>query len=382
MNDVIYLDHNATTPVDEAVLEAMLPLFRGQFGNPASSHVLGRAAHDAVERARCEVADLIGGASGRIVFTSSATEANNLAIAGLLGRLDAPCHVVTTLIEHKSVLEPIRHLEQSGRARVTWLRPDPFGQVRPEQLQAALTAETRLVSIMAASNVIHTLNPIAELARVCAAAGILFHCDATQWVGRLPLDSQRLGIDAVSVSAHKLYGPKGAGALWLSRRAMQSGLTPLILGGGQEEGLRSGTLNVPAIVGFGAACKLAASRMVDDAARARTLGQRLLDGLRSRVGGITLNGHPEMRLPGGLHLTLDGVDSKGLIASLREIALSDGSACETDRDPDYVLKAVGRPEAAHHSIRCQVGRTTTPAQIERAIELLADGIERMRAFVL
>jgi len=208
------------------------------------------------------------------------------------------------------------------------------------------------------------------------------HCDATQWVGKLPLDADRLSIAALSFSAHKLYGPKGAAALYLSPMALESGILPQILGGGQEEGLRSGTLNVPAIVGFGAACELAARRQEEDAMRTRWLAARLLEGLTGQLEGITLNGHPRQRLPGGLHLTLDGVDSRGLMAAVPDVAFSEGSACETDREPDYVLKAVGRPEAAHHSIRLQVGRMTTQSEIEAAVEFLVAGVRRMRAFAL
>jgi cysteine desulfurase len=379
-SDVIYLDNNATTPLDEVVFLVMLPFLRDEFGNPASGHVLGRISRDAVEQSRESVAGLLGARSGQIIFTSSATEANNLAIAGLTA--DHPgCHVITSVIEHKSVTEPIRKLEQSGHIRVTWLRPDPLGQIQPATLDAAWTAGTRLVSIQAANSVIHTLNPIAELAQACAIRGVLFHCDATQWVGKLPIDVDGLGIDAVSLSAHKFYGPKGAGVLYVGPGALRAGIEPQIVGGGQENGLRSGTLNVPAIVGLGAACHLAVDRQEPDAVRTRDLGRILYDGLIRRVTGITLNGHPQQRLPGSLHLTLAGVDAKGLMASLPQLALSDGSACETDRDPDFVLKAIGRPDAAHHSIRCQLGRTTTPEEIQRAVELLVAGIERMRAFV-
>jgi cysteine desulfurase len=376
----IYLDNNATTPLDEEVLEAMLPFLRGRFGNAASPHALGRDAREAVECARHSVAALIGAREGRLVFVASSTEANNLAILGVAAGADAPCHMVTTTVEHKSVIEPLKHLERTGRARVTWLRPDGFGQVHPEALEAAIDAGTRLVSIVAAGNVIHTLNPIGALVRVAADRGVLFHTDATQWVGRLPLDVEHLGLDLVGLSAHKFYGPKGAGALYLSPRAWQAGIVPQMLGGGQEEGLRSGTLNVPAIVGLGAACDLAARRQEADAVRARELGRRLLEGLKGRLGGVVLNGHPEERIPGGVHVTLQGVDGKGLIASVPEVAFSDGSACETDRDPDYVLKAIGKPEAAHHSLRFQVGRTTRPADIDAALEALAAGVRRMRAF--
>ena len=379
MTRPIYLDNNATTALDEAVLDAMLPFLREQFGNPASSHAFGRAAREAVERARQAVAELIGARSGRIVFTSSATEANNLALLGLLAAA-RPCHVVTTMIEHKSVIAPLQHLESTGQVRVTWLRPDPFGQVHAEALRAALQTDTRLVSVMSASNVIHTINPLPEIAAVCAAHGVLLHCDATQFVGRLPLDVDRPAIDALSISAHKFYGPKGGGALYLSRRALQAGIVPQMLGGGHEEGLRSGTLNVPAIVGLGAACDLAARRQEADAAHTRELAGVLLEGLSRRLGGVTLNGHPQQRIPGGVHITLEGVDSKGLIACVPEVAFSDGSACETDREPDYVLKAIGQPAAAHHSIRLQLGRTTTRADIEMAIELLSAGVQKMRAF--
>jgi len=380
LDDVIYLDNNATTPLDEAVLAAMLPFLRRQFGNPASGHVLGRAARDAVERSRESVARLIGARSGQIVFTASATEANNLATSGLTVDHLPACHVITTTIEHKSVAEPIRFLEQTGRIRVAWLRPGPLGQVHPEAVEEAWTADTRLVSIQAANSVIHTLNPIPDLARVCTARGTLFHCDAAQWVGKLPIDVDQLGIDALTLSAHKFYGPKGAAALYLGPRALRAGVLPQILGGGQEHGLRSGTLNVPAIVGLGVASQLALERQEADAVRTDRLAHALFTALTSRLPGITLNGHPQQRLPGSLHLTLDAVDAKGLIASVPQVALSDGSACETDRDPDYVLKAIGRPEAAHHSIRCQLGRTTTPDDIARAAELLIAGILRMRAF--
>jgi cysteine desulfurase len=379
-SDIIYLDHNATTPLDEAVLAAMLPFLREQFGNPASGHVLGRAARDAVQQSRNSVSRLLDARSGQIVFTASATEANNLVITGLSAGQAPPCHVITSTIEHKSVAEPLRHLEQTGRIRVTWLRPDPLGQVRPEALAAALAPDTRLVSIQAANSVIHTLNPIADLARVCAARGVLFHCDAAQWIGKLSIDVDRLGIDALSLSAHKFYGPKGAGALYLGPKALRAGVAPQILGGGQEDGLRSGTLNVPAIVGLGVASQLALDRQELDAIRTDRLARALWDGLAQRLPGITLNGHPQERLPGSLHLTLEGVDAKGLMASVPQVAISDGSACETDRDPDYVLKAVGRPQAAHHSIRCQIGRTTTPEEIDRAIDFLVAGVVRMRAF--
>ena len=213
-----------------------------------------------------------------------------------------------------------------------------------------------------------------------AARGVLFHCDATQWAGRLPLDVERLGLDALSLSAHKMYGPKGAGAAYVSERILHAGLVPQLLGGGQEAGFRSGTLNVPAIVGLGAACTLAGPRMEADAARTKQLARLLFEGLAGQLDGVTLNGHPQQRLPGGLHVTIAGVDSAGLIASVPELAFSSGSACETDQEPDYVLKAIGRPAAAHHSVRFQIGRTTTREDVLAAVQLLVAGVQRMRAF--
>jgi len=237
-SEVIYLDHNSTTPVDEIVLDAMLPMLRGQFGNPASGHVIGRAARSAVELSRESVARLLGQRSGRIVFTSSATEANNLAICGLTAALPRPLHVITSAIEHPSVLEPFRRLEELPGVRVTWVPTNSFGQVSAAALQACFSDDTRIVSLQAANGVIHSLNPVADLAGVCRARGALFHCDATQWVGRLPVDVERWQVDALSLSAHKFYGPKGAGALYISEQALRAGPVPQLVGGGQESGDR------------------------------------------------------------------------------------------------------------------------------------------------
>jgi cysteine desulfurase len=378
VTDVIYLDNNATTRPDEEVLAAMLPYLRDQYGNPASGHGLGRAARAAVERAREQVAELIGARTGRVIFVGSATEANNLILKGVAASAGV-CRVATTTAEHSSVLAPLRYLEGSGRVRVDWVCPDSFGQVRGPQLRESLHADTRLVSVMAANNVVHTLNPLEEIAAACSETAALFHTDATQLVGRLPLDVERLGIDALSLSAHKLYGPKGVGALYLSRAALNSGLVPLVHGGGQELGLRSGTLNVPAIVGLGTACSVAARRLEDDAHRARELASLLLEELRRRAPGVSLNGHPTDRLPGGLHVTVDGVDARGLMAAVPQVAFSDGSACETEETRDHVLDAIGRGDRVHHSIRLQIGRTTTRAQVVEAAERLTTGARRLKA---
>ena len=376
----IYLDHNATTPLDDAVFGAMSPFFREHFGNPAGLHVFSRMARDAVELARCSVADLIGGRKGKIIFTASATEANNQLLASWIETAEKPCHLITTTIEHKSVSSPLRYAEQNDRVTVTRLKPDAFGRIEPATLAEALRPETGFVSIMAANHVIHTLNPLRELAEMCAGRGILFHTDATQWVGKLPIDADDLKIDALTCSSHKFYGPKGAAALYLGPRGLQAGSIPLLRGGNQEGGLRAGTLNVPAIVGFGKAAQLASQRQIDDADRLRNLAERLFEGLQKEVPEIVLNGHPADRLPGGLHITLPGVDAKGLMAAVPHVAFSDGAACDAEDDPDYVVKAIGKPEAAHCSIRLQVGHTTSESDIQTALIYLLQGICAMKAF--
>jgi len=381
VNNAIYLDHNSTTPLDDEVLAAMLPFFQEHFGNPSSPHAFGRIARDAVEQARQAVAELIGAPGGSVIFTASATEANNILLTGWMAGIRTPCHVVSSTIEHKSVLAPLKFMEETGRISVTWLRPDGFGQIHPQQLEAAIRPDTRFVSIMAANHVIHTLNNLAALADICASKGILFHTDATQYAGKIPLDANRTGIDALTLSAHKIYGPKGVGALYLSERSLWMGMMPLIRGGGQEMGLRAGTLNVPGIVGFGVACRKAFQRLPADAEKCGLLARQLLAGLSGQFPDISLNGHPQDRIPGGLHITLPGVDSKGLIASVPEIAFSDGAACDADDDPAYVLRAIGKPESAHCSVRFQIGRTNTQDQIQTAIEYLSRGIRRMKSFV-
>jgi len=379
VNRPVYVDHNSTTPLDPEVLEAMLPFLRDEFGNAASTHQLGRRAHDAVERSREQVAELIGGQCGRIIFTSSATEANNLFLKGLaLGEQRRSFAASKT--EHKSVVGPLRSLRQAGRADVCWIRADSYGRVSPEAVLGAIRTDGSVVSVMAANNVVHTINPLADISLALAEAGILLHSDITQAVGRIPINVEATGIDAASLSGHKVYGPKGVGALFLNRFAIRSGLEPLIEGGGQEFGLRSGTINVPAVVGFGAACSLAGARLDEDARQARGLADLLGAELQRRIPGIALNGHPVERLPGGLHLTIPGVDSRSLIAAVPEVAFSDGSACESGGEIDHVIRELVGTNAAHSSVRFQVGRSTTREDVVFVAEKIAEAVVALRSF--
>ena len=376
----VYLDHQATTPLDPRALEAMLPWLTGDFGNAASrQHAYGWAAESAVAAAREEIAAALGAAPAEVVFTSGATESNNLAILGAAraGRSRGG-HVVTSAAEHRAVLDPCRQLEAEG-FEVTVLVPDATGRVDAAAVAAALTGETVLVSIMAANNEVGTLNPVAEIAALCAERGVLFHTDAAQAFGKVPLDVSA-GVGLASLSAHKVHGPKGVGALY-ARSRPRVPLSPLVFGGGHEKGLRSGTLNVPAIVGFGAAVKIA--RREGEAERLRLAGLRdRLDGaIRGAFDGVRLNGHPSERLPGNLNLSFEGVDGERLISSLRDLAVSSGSACTTaSAEPSHVLRALGVPEAlAKATLRFGLGRFTTAAEVDFAAATVVDTVRRLRA---
>lgn len=381
----IYLDHHATTPVDPAVLEAMLPYFSERFGNPSSrQHAFGQEAAAAVEQARAEVAALIEAAPEDIVFTSGATESNNLAVRGVVRGLAAPeRHVVTTTIEHSAVLEPCRTLEREGCA-VTRVEVGPDGVVATERVLAALRPDTVLVSLMAANNEVGTLQPVADVGRACRERGILFHTDAVQAVGRVPVDVEAWGADLVSLSAHKMYGPKGVGALYVRRsRRPRIRLQAQNEGGGQEKGVRSGTLNVPGIVGFGAAARLAARALSDgEPERIRALRDRLLEGLRARVEGIAVNGALEPRLPGNLHVSITAAEAETLILSLGgRIAISSGAACaEAGGKGSHVLRAMGLPdERVYTALRFGVGRQNALAEIDEVIEALSRAVGEARA---
>ena len=380
----VYLDYHATTPCDPRVVEAMMPCFCTCFGNPSSrSHAFGRTAEDLIEGARRQVADLLGADPAEIVFTSGATEANNLALCGAArARREAGDgdHVIGSVIEHKSVLEPLHALEEEG-FRVTLVPVDGYGRVDPDAVESALDDDTVLVTVMAANNEIGTLEPIAEIARRAHTVGAWVHTDAVQIVGKIPVDVDALGVDLLALSAHKFYGPKGAGALYVRRRPRRIRLKPAIHGGGQERGLRSGTHNVPGIVGLGAACEVAAGEIGTESARLRTLRDRLERGLVAEIEGLVVNGHPEHRLAHNLNVSIPAVDGEALLLSLDDIAVSSGSACRSSAPgASHVMKAIGRDDdMGRSSIRFGLGRWTTTEEVDYAVRRVSETVSRLRA---
>ena len=377
----IYMDNMATTPVDPRVVEVMLPYFGPHFGNASSKiHPFGLAAADAVERARAEVARLIGARAREMVFTAGATEANNLALKGVVEAVGPGAHIITSATEHKAVLDCCRTLEERGVA-VTYLPVDVNGQIDLDQLAVAITERTSLVSLMAANNEIGVLQPLAEIGRLTRERGVLWHCDAAQAAGKIALDVEALGIDLLSVSGHKLYAPKGVGFLYVRSRNPRVRLKAQIEGGGQERGLRAGTLNVPGIVGLGRACQLGREELPDEAGRLLKMRQHLYEKLETRLGSLTLNGHPQFRLPGNLNLSFSGVDGAELLLGLRDIALSSGAACSSREEaPSYVLKAIGLgDDLARASLRFGLGRFNTMDEVEYAIDRVAAEVERLRS---
>lgn len=375
----VYLDYQATTPVDPRVLETMLPWFTEKFGNPGSiTHAYGREALAAVETARAQVADIIGAEPREIVLTSGATESNNLAVKGAARfHRETRDHVVTLTTEHKCVLESAKALEREG-FRVTILPVEPSGLVDFGTLEAALTDRTAIVSVMAAHNETGVLQPIAEIGALCRARGILFHTDAAQAVGKIPIDVDAMSIDLLSISGHKIYGPKGIGALYVRRRP-RTRIVPLFDGGGQERGLRSGTLPTPLVVGLGAAAAVACQEMAEEGRRLATLRDRLLAGLRAGLPGLVLNGDAERRLPGNLNLAFPGTGALELMAACPGLALSTGSACTAaEVEPSYVLRAMRVPDAlAGASLRIGLGRFTTEQEVDFAAIALVDAARRL-----
>ena len=377
----IYLDYHATTPVDPRVLEEMLPFFTERFGNPASrQHAFGWEAQEAVDAARGRIAALINASPGEIIFTSGATESNNLAIKGCAKALRARGdHIITVATEHKSVLDSCRRLEQEGW-NLTILGVTPDGLVNLDELRRAINDRTVLVSVMAANNEIGVIQPLAEVSSIVRSSGALLHTDAAQAAGKIPLDVDALGLDLLSLTGHKCYGPKGAGALYVRRRRPRLQLECMIDGGGHENGLRSGTLNVPGIVGLGAAVDLCRKEMREESTRLAALRDRLLDGLRRNLDGIRLNGPTSQRLPHNLHVSFDDVDGESLLMALGDIAVSTGSACSSgSQKPSHVLEAIGAVgERAGASIRFGLGRWTTEEDIEVAIARVTKVVRSLR----
>lgn len=378
----IYFDNQATTPVDPRVLEAMLPYFTEHFGNAASrSHAFGWIAEEAVERARAQVAQLIGAKNPKdIVWTSGATEATNLALKGVAEAYrNKGDHFITQKTEHKATLDTARHLEKQGFS-VTYLDVDGEGRVNPDDVRAAITDRTLLVSIMLANNEVGTVQPIEEIGRICRARGVLFHCDAVQGVGKIPFDVDEVCVDLASISAHKIYGPKGVGALYVRRDKPRVQLTAQIDGGGHERRMRSGTLNVPGIVGFGKACELCRLEMGEASPRVAALRDRLERGLFDNIDLLHLNGCRAHRLPGNLNVSFPYVEGESLMMALKDVAVSSGSACTSaSLEPSHVLKAMGvSDELAHTSIRFSLGRFNTAEEVDHVVELATEKVQKLR----
>ncbi|MHC4549945.1 MAG: cysteine desulfurase family protein [Planctomycetota bacterium] len=377
---VIYLDNHASTPVDPRVLEAMLPFLAEKFGNASSrTHPLGREADEAVERARGQVARLLGADPSEIVFTSGATEANNLALRGVAEAAGGG-HLVASPIEHPSVLDTLDDLASRG-FEVTYLPVDAQGRIRPEDVAAAITERTRLVTVMTANNEIGTLQPIREIARLAAERGVCFHTDATQGVGRIPFDVRADHVHLASLTAHKIYGPKGCGALYVRRRGPEVRLVRQIHGGSHERGRRAGTLNVPGIVGLGMACELCRVEREEESRRTAALRDRLQERLFAGLADLEVNGAPDQRLPNNLHLSFAGVDSQSLMRAVPEVAVSSGAACASGSvESSPVLQAIGlAPARAASSIRFGLGRFNTAAEIDEAAHLFLTATRRLRA---
>jgi cysteine desulfurase len=382
----VYLDYHASTPVDPRVLEVMLPWFTEKFGNPHStSHSFGREAAEAVEKARGQVAELIGADPREIIFTSGATESNNLAIKGAANferhHRNKRRRIVTLVSEHKCVLESVRDVEREGFETV-FLPVDHNGKVSMADLDRVVDDETLLVSIMAANNEIGVLQPIEEIGALTRERGVLFHSDAAQAVGKVPLDVESANIDLLSISGHKLYGPKGIGVLFMRRRP-RARIEPLFSGGGQERTIRSGTLAPPLVVGIGEACAIAGQQLMEESRRLTALRQRFLERFDARVDGTILNGSLEDRLPGNVSLRIDGVDALALIEQAPDLAFSTGSACTSDIvEPSHVLRAIGLENHEDGaSIRLGLGRFTTPDEVDFAVDYLAEAVAQSRGQV-
>ena len=375
------MDYHATTPVDPRVVDAMLPYFSGHFGNAASrNHAFGWEAEDAVEAARRQVADLVGANAKEIIFTSGATESNNLAIKGVAEMYrEKGNHVITCVTEHKAVIDTCKKLEKQG-GRVTYLPVQKDGRIDLDDLRAAITDKTILITIMTANNEIGVLQPVAEIGAIAKEKGILFHTDAVQAVGKVPFNVNEAKVDLVSMSAHKIYGPKGVGALYVRRRNPRVLLAEQISGGGHERGMRSGTLNVPGIVGLGQAAAIAQAEMATEGERLRTLRDRLNKKLHANLDELYINGSMEHRLPHNLNVSFAYVEGESLLMGINDVAVSSGSACTSaSLEPSYVLKALGAgDDLAHSSIRFGLGRWTTEEEVDYVVDKLTTVVRRLR----
>jgi cysteine desulfurase len=376
----IYLDYQATTPMDPRVLEAMMPYFTYKFGNPHSrSHSYGWEAEEGVEKARGQLAKLIGADEKEVIFTSGATESNNLAIRGVAEFYkDRKNHIVTTVTEHKCVLDTCRHLEQNG-FEVTYLPVQKNGLIDLEELRAAITDKTVVVSIMAVNNEIGVIQPLEEIGKICREKKTFFHTDAAQAAGKIPLDVEAMNIDMMSISGHKIYGPKGIGALFV-RRKPRVRLVPLIVGGGQERGFRSGTLPTPLCVGLGEAAEICMKEMAGEAVRIKKLQDRMLKGLNAKLPEIYVNGDLEHRIPGNLNISFAHVEGESLMMGIKGLSVSSGSACTSaSLEPSYVLRALGvEEEMAHTSLRIGLGRFTTEQEVDTAVADLVHHVTKLR----
>lgn len=382
MTKRVYLDNNATTPLDPLVLEAMMPYLTDKFGNAASrNHSFGWEAEQAVEKARQQIAALISADPREIIFASGATEGNNIAIKGIAAmHAERGKHIITQATEHKAVIDPCKYLEQHG-FRVTFLGVDRYGRIDLNELADAISDETILVSIMHGNNEIGTLQPIAEIGKLCREREVFFHTDACQTFGKVPIDVSGMGIHLLTLSAHKIYGPKGVGAMYVRRKNPRVRCEPVLHGGGHERGMRSGTLNVPGIVGLGRAAELCQQQMDSEAARLAALRDRLQDGIMTQLDEVFLNGHPTERTPTTVNLSFAYIEGESLMMSMKDVAVSSGSACTSaSLEPSYVLRALGiGDELAHSSIRFSVGRFNTADEIDYVVETVVAAVKKLRA---
>ncbi len=381
----IYMDHHATTPVDRRVLDVMLPYFTEEFGNAASKdHEFGYRASQAVEDARGRIARLINAKPNEIIFTSGATESDNIALFGAAeSYADKGDHIITCVTEHKAILDAAKHLQQLGK-RITYLGVDQYGRIDLDELRAAITPRTILISIMTANNEIGTLAPLAEIGHIAREHDVIFHTDATQAVGHIPIDVQKMRVDVLSLSAHKLYGPKGIGALYVRRSNPRVKLAPLLYGGGHERGMRSGTLNVPGTVGLGAAAEIAMHEMDTQAKDTREWTEYMFSTLQERIGPIERNGHPIERLPHNLNIYIPGIESRSFIVGLKDLAIATGSACTSASvEPSHVITALGFGEVrAHGSLRFGLGRSNDREQVEQAVDIVVRQTRKLRSLAM